>query len=181
MFTPLQTWVGRLLGIGLKASQLEFSHMAWRTFLVFCFAVVLFRLADRRFLGRNAGYDVMLGVVLGSVLSRGINGEAAFFPTLGASALLVILHHVLSTAAYHSHVCSQLVKGGPRVLVREGKIDRAELRRCKITDEDLDENVRLHGQVIGTNDVQEARLERSGEISVAKAKRPSGEKKSAPE
>jgi uncharacterized membrane protein YcaP (DUF421 family) len=178
MFTPLQTWVERSLGIGLKASQLEFSHMAWRTLLVFCFAVVLFRLADRRFLGRNAGYDVMLGIVLGSVLSRGINGEAAFFPTLGASALLVILHHVLSTAAYHSHLCSQLVKGGPRVLVSDGKINQAELRRCKITDEDLDENLRLRGQQVGTEDVQEARLERSGEVSIIKAKQADGGKKS---
>ena len=165
-----------LLGLSRKASELEFSHMASRTFVVFCLAVLLFRLADRRFLGRNAGYDVMLGVVLGSVLSRGINGDASFFPTLGASAVLVILHHILSTLAYRSHFCSVLFKGNPRSLVQNGQVNQDELRRCKITADDLDENLRLHGRVIGTDDVREARFERNGEISVVKTTRstPSG-------
>ena len=35
--------------------------------------------------------DGLKAIVLGSVLSRGINGQAAFFPSLGASALLVFV------------------------------------------------------------------------------------------
>jgi uncharacterized membrane protein YcaP (DUF421 family) len=169
MLSGIYTSVDRLLGLSRKASELEFSHMTCRTLVVFCLAVLLFRVADRRFLGRNAGYDVMLGVVLGSVLSRGINGDASFFPTLGASAVLVILHHVLSALAYRSHVCSVGFKGRPRTLVQDGQVDHDELRRCKITADDLDENLRIHGGVMGTDDVREARLERNGEISVVKA------------
>jgi uncharacterized membrane protein YcaP (DUF421 family) len=161
----------RWLGLGLEASELGVGHMLVRTLVVFSFAVILFRMADRRFLGRNAGYDVMLGVVLGSVLSRAINGSAAFFPTLAASAALVGLHHLLSTIAFHSHTWSRLLKGSPRMLVSDGNIDRDELRRNKLTDEDLDESLRLHGQEIGTDDVREARIERNGEISVVTYKK----------
>jgi uncharacterized membrane protein YcaP (DUF421 family) len=160
----------RLLGLNLQASELHFSHMACRAFIVFCFGVLLARVADRRMLGHNAGFDIMLLVVLGSVLSRGINGQAPFFPTLGASAVLVGLHHLIATLAFHSHWFSQLVKGRARTLVSDGKVVRAALRRSKITDDDLDENLRLNGSVIGTADVAEARLERNGTVSVVKAK-----------
>jgi uncharacterized membrane protein YcaP (DUF421 family) len=166
MLSGIYASLDHVLGLSRKASELEFSHMTYRTLVVFCLAVLLFRLADRRFLGKNASYDVVLGVVLGSVLSRGINGDASFFPTLGASAILVLLHHILSTLAYRSHACSVWFKGSPRSLVRNGRVDQDELRRCKITADDLDENLRLHGRVIGTVDVREARFERNGEISV---------------
>jgi uncharacterized membrane protein YcaP (DUF421 family) len=171
MWETYRVYLDRLLGLHVQAAQLEFSQMAWRAFVVFCFGVLLARVANRRMLGHNAGFDIMLLVVLGSVLSRGINGQAAFFPTLGASAVLVALHHLVATIAFHSHWFSSFVKGEPIVLVRDGKLDRDAMRRTKITGDDLDENLRLNGSVDGTDDVAEARLERNGTISVVKAKR----------
>ena len=166
----LSEFFGRVLGLGVQAGDLQFGHMAARAFIVFTVGVGLARVADRRMLGHSAGFDIMLLVVLGSVLSRGINGQAAFFPTLGASVVLVVLHHIVATAALRSHWFSKLLKGSPRTLVRDGKIDRAELRRSKITVDDLDENLRLNGGVKDAGEVAEARLERNGTVSVVKAK-----------
>jgi uncharacterized membrane protein YcaP (DUF421 family) len=170
MLAAVYAFLNGLLGLDLQAHDLGFNHVAWRGFIVFCFGVLLARLADRRMLGHNAGFDIMLLVVLGSVLSRAINGAASFFPTLGVSALLVGLHHVVATIALRSHRFSQLVKGNPIVLVRDGVPDRNAMQRAKITADDLDENLRLNGSVEGTGDVGEARLERNGTISVVKAK-----------
>src|SRR6266699_2835151 len=86
----------RLLGIGLRADELGFSHMALRTLVVFLFGLVLMHVGEERMLGKNAGFDVMLAVILGSVLSRGINGQASFYPTLGASLVLVMLHRLVA-------------------------------------------------------------------------------------
>jgi uncharacterized membrane protein YcaP (DUF421 family) len=143
--------------------------MAWRPLVVFGFAVVLARLAARRMLGHNSGFDIVLLVILGSVISRGINGEAAFFPTLGACALLVALHHVAAVAAFRSHAFSKLLKGRAHVLVRHGRVDEAELCRVKITHDDLEEHLRLNGSVTAPGQVAEARLERNGSISVVPA------------
>lgn len=170
MLETLHDFAERLLGLSVQAHDLHFSHMAWRTLIVFIFAVVLARLGDRRFLGHGAGFDIMVAIILGSVLSRAVNGQAPFFPTLGASALLVLLHHLLAKLAYHSHGFSRLVKGSALVLVRDGKLNDAELRRNNITHDDLDEHLRLNGSVIGTGDVAEARLERNGSVSVVKVK-----------
>jgi uncharacterized membrane protein YcaP (DUF421 family) len=163
-----------LLGLDLKPDEMGVSHMALRGVVVFFFAVILSRVADRRFLGRNAGFDMMLGIILGSVLSRAINGQAAFGPTLFASATLVVLHRLLGTAACHSEAISRLVKGQPIVLVRNGRKDEAELKRAKITPDDLDENLRINGNERELDKVAEARLERNGTVSIVKVPRAQG-------
>lgn len=160
----------RALGLQVQAKDLDFSQMAARAFVVFCAAIVLARIADRRFMGRSACFDFMLGVILGSVLSRGINGQASFLPTLGASALLVIFHRIVGTIAFHSHHFSRWVKGTERVLVRQGQVDPNEMRRNRITFDDLCENLRLNANTEKVEEVAEARLERSGTISVVKMK-----------
>jgi uncharacterized membrane protein YcaP (DUF421 family) len=170
MWLEIREALDRWLGLSVQAHDLGLGHMVVRSLVVFCFAVILARLGDRRMLGHNAGFDIMLLVILGSVLSRGINGQAPFFPSLGASAFLVLLHDLLGRMARQSHPFSKLVKGTPRILVRNGRVNDAELRRSKITPDDLDENLRLNGGVAGTGDVAEARLERNGSISVVKAK-----------
>ena len=168
----LDDFLDQLLGLHLNAGELEFAHMAWRSVVVFGFGIVLARLGARRLLARNAGFDIVVAVILGSVLSRAINADAAFFPTLGACALLVGLHHVMATLAFRCHWVSVLVKGRARVLVRDGQVDRAEMSRAKITDDDLNENLRLHGNLKEISDVAEARLERNGAVSVVKNNRP---------
>lgn len=161
--------IGDWLGLQVPPEKLTLLQMGGRTVVVFIFGVILVRVADRRFLGRSAGFDMLLGVVLGSVLSRAINGSAAFFPTLGACALLVGLHHVLGTLACRFHAFSDLVKGNAQVLVRNGKADARAMRKSKISIDDLEENLRLNGNVALPAEVGEARLERNGQVSVVRS------------
>jgi uncharacterized membrane protein YcaP (DUF421 family) len=109
--------------------------------------------------------------VLGSVLSRAINGQAAFFPTLGAGVMLIGLHVLFSFLSSRWHWLSVLIKGRPRTLVRDGTADRSALRRSMISDDDLNESLRTNGNVTDIAEVAEARLERNGDISVVKKKR----------
>jgi uncharacterized membrane protein YcaP (DUF421 family) len=171
MFDTVSEFTNRLLGLDLGPEELGFGQMAWRAFVVFTVAVVLVRFASGRLIGRTAGFDIVVAVVLGSVLSRGVTGQSAFFPTLGAAAVLVLIHTLVATLAFHSHWFSQLVKGRPRLLISGGAPQPAELRRCKITPEDLDENLRLQGHICAVKQVAEARLERNGVISVVPASR----------
>jgi uncharacterized membrane protein YcaP (DUF421 family) len=158
--------VSEVLGLDLGARDLSFAQMAARALVVFLFGIALARLGDRRLLAKNAGYDIVLLVMLGSVLSRAINGQAPFFPTLGVSVLLVILHRLLGMAAFHSHRVSLLVKGRETTLIRQGRVDSDALRRNHITQDDLMENLRVNGGVADVRDVAVAQLERNGTISV---------------
>jgi uncharacterized membrane protein YcaP (DUF421 family) len=155
-----------ILGLERSPAQLTFTHMALRGVIVFLAGILFLRLGARRGLARNAGFDVLLSIVLGSVLSRGVNGQASFWPTLGASAVLVGLHQLLGLVGSRVHFVSRLLKGEARVLIKNGSIDLVALRKSLMSHDDLDENLRIHGNTAQVQDVAEARLERSGQISV---------------
>lgn len=164
----MYSFLDQLLGLNLPPNALSWTQLGARTGVVFVFGVFLVRVADRRFLGQIAGFDVLLAIVLGSVLSRAINGQAPFFKTLGAAALLVALHRAAAFAACRWSWFSRLLKGDARSLVRDGRIDHAEMRRSDISLDDLAENLRLNANLSDAREVAEACLERNGQIGVVR-------------
>ncbi len=136
---------------------------------VFALAILIIRIGNRRMFGQNTMFDYVIGIMLGSVLSRAINGSAPFWPTITAGAVLVIVHWCLAALTFYSKTIGKWVKGGDSVLVRDGQRADDALRRNHISDADLHEALRLEGQVAGIGEVQEARLERNGRISVRAA------------
>jgi len=154
------------LGLEQSGATLTLGQMCARCLVVLLVGLLAGRLADRRAIGANAAFDVMLGVVLGSVLSRGINGQAAFFPTLGVSLFLVLLHRIFARLACTSHTVSWMLKGRASLLIKNGVADEREMRRNDITMDDLIENLRMNGNVTNVSDVREAWFERGGKISV---------------
>jgi uncharacterized membrane protein YcaP (DUF421 family) len=164
----MTSFIDRLLGLHVTVDALTWGQFAARTVVVFLLGILLVRVADRRFLGRNAGFDVLLAIVLGSVLSRGINGQAPFLPTLGASVLLVFLHRLVGALACRWSAFSKLIKGDAIVLVKDGVRRPDAMRRVDISEDDLEENLRVNANVAKVEDVAEARLERNGLISAVK-------------
>jgi uncharacterized membrane protein YcaP (DUF421 family) len=156
----------QLLGLDRTAAELSVAQMALRALVVFPCALVMTRHAGKRFLGRSAGFDIVLAIIFGSVISRAINGQAGFFPTLGAALVLVLCHRLIAIATLRSHFFSVLIKGRDCVIIRDGSIDQDKLRQAEFTPDDLLENLRLRGNVSEIADVAEARLERNGQISV---------------
>jgi uncharacterized membrane protein YcaP (DUF421 family) len=167
----LAQWFSELLGLGLNSSTLDPLQTAARAVVVFLCSLILVRIADRRFLGRSAGLDIVLAIIFGSVMSRAINGSAPLGSTLSAGLMLAVLHRVLAFIACRSHLLSVILKGRDRLLVRDGQIDHAQLRRADFSADDLLENLRLRGNVGQPQDVAEARLERNGQISVVRRRR----------
>ena len=107
--------------------------------------------------------------LIASVLARAINGSAPFFPTIGTGFILVALHWVLGLVAYHSHGFGCLIKGEAQVIVRNGKLDRENMRRNHISEHDLEEDMRLSAQIEHVSKIKVARVERSGDISFIKS------------
>ena len=155
----------RVLGAHLNASDLTVGQVTLRAIFVFLVWLVIVRLADRRLMGKYSAFDVVLAVMLGSVLSRAINGSAPLWGTLSAAAALVAMHWFFSLLAFRWHAFGHLVKGTPRTLIVDGKIYENELRRNLITRNDLDEMLRLQGRIDDTAQTKLAILERNGQIS----------------
>src|SRR5438445_6147540 len=92
-----------LLGIEASATSLTLSQVACRAALIYIGGLALVRLGKSRFLGRASAMDVLVGVMLGAILAKGIVGETSLWAALAASAVLIALHWVGSWLACRSH------------------------------------------------------------------------------
>jgi uncharacterized membrane protein YcaP (DUF421 family) len=158
------SWI--IWALGLNEEELGVRHMVVRAIVVFAIAVTIVRLGEKRFISENTAFDVILGVMLGSVVSRAITGQSPFVPTLCAAFVLVGLHWLLAQIAFRSSRFGTLIKGNTRVLIRDGSVDWDAMSRSNLSRDDLLGALRLQASLSDWEKVKEARLERNGEISV---------------
>ena len=83
-------WTGlqALFGSGADPDDLGAGAMALRTAVIYALTLVLVRLSSRRLLAKPSAFDVIVAIMLGSIMSRAINGSAPLVPTLAAGAVL---------------------------------------------------------------------------------------------
>src|SRR5580765_1001095 len=107
----LQNFFFILLGPDGKPTELSVLHISLRCFLIFVVGLALVRIGDRRSLSEKTAFDAIFIVLLGSVLSRAINGSAAFFTTIAGGIALMVIHRLFAFGAFKSHVFGKLIKG----------------------------------------------------------------------
>ncbi len=156
-----------LLGLSKPSSALDVGQLCLRAAIVYLVMILFLRLAKKRSLGRATVFDAILVIIIGSVASRAITGNAPFFGALAAVLVLIAMHWLISLGARGWPRLGWLVKGQSDLLIKNGKVDCAELKRAHMTDDDLAEDLRQKG-VGDPTDVKEARLERDGVLSVIK-------------
>ena len=166
----LQNFFLTLLGPDGKASELTLLHISLRSLFIFIIGLALVRIGDRRSLSQKTAFDAIFIVLIGSMLSRAINGTAPFFTTIAAGIVLMVIHRACAFGACKSHAFGKLLKGKPVTLIRNGKIDHAEMRRSLVSEHDLEEDLRLEAKTEDVSTIAFARLERSGDISFIKQK-----------
>jgi uncharacterized membrane protein YcaP (DUF421 family) len=164
----LQNFFVMILGPDGKATELTLLHISLRAVFIFVVGLALVRIGDRRSLSEKTAFDAIFIVLIGSMLSRAINGTAPFFTTIVAGIVLMLIHRACAFGACKSHAFGKLLKGQAVTLVRDGKIDRAQMRRCLVSDHDFEEDLRLDGKTEEVATIALARLERSGDISFIK-------------
>lgn len=162
-----------ILGLSVKSEDIAVWQMCARAVLAYIALVALVRMGKKRSLGEATAFDAMLIIIIGSVTARAITGGAPLLPSFAADFCLVGLHWLLSASAMRSQWLSRLLKGSSTKLVTNGQLDRAALAKSHMSIDDLDEDLRQTG-VAGLECVREARLERSGRLSVIRKSRCDG-------
>ena len=159
-----------LFGGDYPVEPLALHQIAARAAMVYLAGLIIVRIGKSRLISRTTSLDVILGFILGSLLSRGITGHASISGTILASSVIVAVHWVLTAIACRWHGFGTLFKGNSELVVRDGQILRRPMRQSHISDHDLVEQMRLRGY----DDLAQVRVaykERNGEISVLE-KRP---------
>jgi uncharacterized membrane protein YcaP (DUF421 family) len=151
--------------VGKGGSDLEMWQVLLRALIIYLVALAIIRLGKKRLLGRNSAFDVILGVVVGSMFSRTIHSQVPFLGSILATLVLVILHGIFAFVAVRLKGFGNVVKGHSSELVKDGQIDWDAMRKHDMTLEDLKESMRLKLNSEEVEKIQLAVLERNGSIS----------------
>jgi uncharacterized membrane protein YcaP (DUF421 family) len=155
-----------LLGLELEVGAVSPLQMVVRTVAVYAFTLLIVRLGSKRFLAEATAFDVIVGIMLGSVMSRAINGSAPFVPTLLAGVALVAFHWLLGILSYRFDWFGPQIKGNPVLLIRDGVVQEEGMRKGGLSTMDLEQALRTEAKLTDPARVRLACLERNGGISV---------------
>jgi uncharacterized membrane protein YcaP (DUF421 family) len=139
-----------------------------RTVAVFVFIVILTRVIGRRELASLAPIDLILLIILGDALQQGLTQDD--YSVTGAVIVvgtLAVLQVFTSWATYRFPFTRGLLEGQPLIVLENGKPIERNLKRERLTVEELAESARLH-EIGSLDEVQWVVLERNGELSFIK-------------
>src|SRR5262245_17776758 len=89
----------RIFGGDLPSEPLPLHQAAARAVVVYVVGVAIVRIGKSRIVSRMTPLDVIIGFILGSLLSRGITGHASLSGTAAASIAIVACHWVFTALA----------------------------------------------------------------------------------
>jgi len=154
----------------LDLRHISIWQMAMRAAFIYVSSLIIIRFGNKRFLGKSTAFDVVIGIVIGSVFSRAINGTAPLFVTLSAGITLVGLHWLFAVISLNSKWFGKLVKGKTLRLIEDYTEDEKKMKKGRVSEDDLKEQLRLSINQTTLSNVKEAFLEKDGQISFIKEK-----------
>jgi len=150
---------------GLWDIEQPVAETVVRSTLVYLLVHLLLRLAGRKELSRYSSFDVAVLFLIGVAVRRAMTVDDASITTAALALATIILWDVFfSWLGFRSTFAAMLLKGKPRLLVKDGVPLDAELRASRISMEELLSKGREAGLANLTR-VMEAYLETDGKIS----------------
>lgn len=164
-----QTWWERFLWAigGEKISNgLPVEEVILRTIVIYIVGLLIIRIGKRRFMGSFTTFDILLGFVVGSIMSRAITGAISFVDMFFAVSVLVAMHWLIAVTSFYSDRLSNFFKSSARKIVEDGEVIEKAMQKSKIGKNDLMQALREEGNLEDVKDVKAAYIERDGNITV---------------
>jgi uncharacterized membrane protein YcaP (DUF421 family) len=136
-----------------------------RAAVAFCFVFILTRVIGRRELSSLQPFDLLLLIVIGDLIQQGITQNdlsvTGLVLTVGAFALLTL---AASYVGWRFPRIRPILEPEPLILVEDGSVIEKNLRKERMTPEELAAEARLQ-QIDSLEKVKWAVLESGGQIS----------------
>lgn len=139
-----------------------------RASVMFAILFGLLRLMGKRELGQMTPFELVMLVVLGDLIQQGVTHND--FSLTGATlaiATFAFWASVLGWVSYRWPRAERAIEGEPRLLIRDGVLIEASLKRDRLTRREVESEMRLAG-IAHVRDVAWAILEPEGRISFIK-------------
>jgi uncharacterized membrane protein YcaP (DUF421 family) len=136
-----------------------------RAAIIFAFVFLLTRLLGRRELNSLEPFDLILLIVTGDLVQQGVTqNDQSLTGAMLAISTIGLLTVALSYASFRFKRMRPILNGEPIVLVEDGELIEPNLRRQRLTREEIGAEARLEG-ISSIEDVRWAILETNGQIS----------------
>jgi uncharacterized membrane protein YcaP (DUF421 family) len=139
-----------------------------RAFAIYVLILLFTRILGRRELSTLQPFDLILLVVIGDLVQQGVTQN-----DLSVTGVLIVLSTIgivqvaTSYVSFKSRRLRLLLQGDPIVLVENGNVIERNMRRERLSVEDLTEQAR-HSEIESLDEVKWAVLETNGQISFIK-------------
>lgn len=137
-----------------------------RAVVIYVFLVIALRLAGKREMAQLTTVDFVVLLAVSNAVQNGLIGadNTVTGAMIGASTLFVI-NAAAAYLFYRSKLWRHLISGRTRMLVRDGQIDWAAMRKERFTKADLKIELQNAG-IFDVSEVKYARLEPNGTVLV---------------
>ncbi|MDD5570569.1 MAG: DUF421 domain-containing protein [Bacteroidales bacterium] len=133
---------------------------------VYLFITIAIRIFGKKELAQLSVVDLIFILLISNAVQTAMVGpDTTLQGGLVAATTLFLLNYLFKYLLFRSKFLADLIEGEPLILVLNGKVQDKNLRKEKISVNELLEVVREHG-VMHINDVNLAILEVDGNISV---------------
>ena len=145
----------------------ELLLTAARAVAVYLLLLVVVRLLGKREVGSFTAFDFLVALMLGEVVDEIIYGDVTF--AQGAVAILVIgaAQYVTGWLSFRSARADKILDGVPTIVVRNGELQRDQMRGERMNEQEVMALLRLQG-VDDLREVKLAVVEVGGQMSVLK-------------
>lgn len=136
-----------------------------RAFFAFLFVLIVTRLIGRRELASLEPFDLILLIVMGDLIQQGVTqSDYSFTGIVLAVGTFALLTVAVSYLVFRFKRARPFFEAEPLVLVENGKLIDRNLRRERMTPEEVAAEARMN-QIASLSDVRWAVLESNGKIS----------------
>jgi uncharacterized membrane protein YcaP (DUF421 family) len=139
--------------------------IALRAAVLYVFIFFVMRVIGRRELSSLTPFDLILLIILGDAIQQGLTqSDYSVTGAIIAVSTIATLQVFTSYLSFRSRRARKVLEGLPIVLVERGKLVYANLRRERMTSDEIEEEMRLQ-QIATLDDVDWAILETNGSVS----------------
>lgn len=142
-----------------------------RAAAVYFFLLIAFRLTGKRQLGQMSSFDLVVLLMLSNVVQNAMigNDNSITGGFIGAATVLV-LNYVMARLVVSNKHLERLIEGAPTLLIHNGKVLEGNMRRERLTREELMAALRRQG-ILSVEEVRVALLEETGAVTAVKRDR----------
>jgi uncharacterized membrane protein YcaP (DUF421 family) len=137
--------------------------LVFRAAVVFAFVFLVTRIVGRRQLSQLEPFDLILLVVIGDLVQQGVTqSDESVTGALIVISTIALLSLAVSWVSFRWRKIRLVTEGEPIVLVQNGRVIERNMRRERITREDIEEEARQQ-QITSLADLRWAILEDEGD------------------